>query len=106
MPITKQPDWNTLANRPSTVAGLGLSDFNASAIAAQAGMTVGAVGTYGYYLYNVAATLAIGATVAGSTLNKLDTAAANVSAGLTGTWRHIGARENQNGLERLFIRTA
>lgn len=34
MPITQRPSWATLAGKPTNVAGLGLSDFEVTAVAA------------------------------------------------------------------------
>lgn len=92
MPLSApRPSWATLTGKPTTVAGLGLSDFNAQAIAAQAAATLGGIGSYGAFWSST--NIGQGATVAGSGLNKNDGAGTGVSAGVTGTWRNMGGSE-------------
>lgn len=93
MAISKPTTWGNIAGKPTTVASLGISDFAAQAIAAQANITAGAVGTYIIAVaYNV--NVANGATVAGSSLRVSTTAPdlGNTVANavpLSGTWRCI-----------------
>lgn len=96
MPLTTAPDWNTLQNKPTTVAGFGISDFTANAITAQASLTVGGIGTYftAIGLNGVATNVA--ATIAGSSLFKVNSGSVGVTAGLTGTWRNVGPNESGN----------
>jgi hypothetical protein len=92
MPLSApRPSWATLTGKPTTVAGLALSDFNAQAIAAQASATLGAVGTYCSCFPNT--DVAQGATVAGSALQKTQSGGTVVSAEFTGTWRNMGGSE-------------
>lgn len=95
--------WSGVSGRPTTVSGLGLSDFNASAIAANSGMSYGAVGTYGQFLNN--ATVTIGSTIAGSNLSVYNASNALVSAGVSGTWRNLGAGTLADGINS-FVRVA
>lgn len=69
MPVTNVTNWGSIANKPTTVAGLGVSDFNATAIAAQAGAAVGAVGSYAFMGSSTTSTGTVaGGTKAGSAL--------------------------------------
>ncbi len=98
------PSWVTIKNKPTTVAGLGLSDFNASAISAQAGASVGGVGTYAFLVETSTTETAAGGTRAGSVLRygggASDMSGNNSTMGApvltgnggtpAGTWRAMG----------------
>lgn len=105
MPINNPPTWSNIIDKPTTVAGLGLSDFNSSAINAQAGVTAGAVGSYAFLAYQTAeATLAPGTLKNGSDLRFVN-ADGNIGAGtaLGGVWRLMGYVENVNGRVRSAV---
>lgn len=99
MGVTFTPSFAQIRNRPTTVAGLGLSDFNNSAINAQAVANFGAVGTYAFLMQITAAGFLVeGSTYAGSTLmvsgadqnnstRVLEGAAPSLGSTLSGTWR-------------------
>lgn len=99
--------WGNVSGKPSTVGGYGISDFNALAISAQAGASVGGVGTYAFLGVTDSATTIPGDVKAGSSLRYANVqrvgntwgvnydGAANTSGdtsgyGPSGTWRCMG----------------
>lgn len=102
MPVSQPPpSWASIKSKPTTVAGFGITDMatqnvaNASTVttlntaqvlAAQAGATVGSVGTYAF-LQGVTGTA--GTTAAGSSLLYADRAG-GTSGTPAGTWRMMG----------------
>lgn len=48
----------------------------------------------------------IGSTYAGSSLLKIDATGTSVSAGLTGTWRLMGFREDASNANRLYVKVS
>lgn len=110
MPVSQPPpSWASIRNKPTTVAGFGISDMasqtvanatnatNASTVttvttaqvlAAEAGMSVGAIGTYAFLNGLSAVTIAPGATLAGSSLQYSPNSAGSSSP--AGTWRNVG----------------
>lgn len=103
MPMDNPANWNTLANKPTTVAGLGLSNFDASAIAAQAGAAVGAVGTYALLRdASTTNTRTPGSTAAGSGLRYVSVGGM-VSSAPSGTWRIMGYQFIDSGAGQEFI---
>lgn len=105
MGVSRAPTWGTLTGKPTTVAGLGLSDFNAAAINAQAALTLGQIGSYGSFL-RPGTNLTMGSTIAGSSLRKVDSTSTEVSAGMAGTWRFMGHAENNTPAGGLYVRIA
>lgn len=91
MPVTKAVTWANVQGKPTTVGGLGLSDFNASAIAAQANASTGAVGTYALMMesLNGGVNRTPGSTIAGSSLTYSNATGASTTAP-AGTWRCMG----------------
>lgn len=120
MGISKAPSWNQLQGKPTTVAGLGLTDFNAQAIAAHAGAAAGGVGTYALLSPSTNVTYAVGAVPAGSVLrytgasrtdNSINVLAAAVNATApAGTWRCMGQVSEGSNLHAqiasVFLRIA
>ena len=77
MPLTVSPSWNTLRNKPTTVAGFGISDLAANAVTSINGQvgavtdtTFGAIGSYTVASLNttVNTTYVEGSTYAASSL--------------------------------------
>jgi hypothetical protein len=62
-----------------------------SVLAATADASVGAVGTY--FFGNTQFGVVQGSTTAGSNLRKVNSSGTFSSAGLSGTWRHMGGEE-------------
>lgn len=63
-------------------------------LAATAGASAGAVGTYTASVISVTSTIVVGATVAGSNLRGVTAAGSYVSPGFSGTWRNMGCSES------------
>lgn len=74
-----------------------------STAAVSTSTTFGAVGTY-FYAAGGGGTLALGGTVAGSTLTWYNNLNNLVSAGLSGTWRMMGSQANDQTARRIFVR--
>lgn len=122
MGVNRAPVWGTLTGKPTTVAGLGLSDFNEQAIAAQAGAAVGGVGTYALLSPATNVAYAVGAVPAGSVLrytgasrtdNSINLLVASVNATApAGTWRCMGIVSEGGGnslhaqIASVFLRIA
>lgn len=125
MPISAPPpSWASIKNKPTTVAGFGISDMasqsvNYAATAGNGGVTslngqtgaitdtaLGSIGSY-YQSFNSQA-ITNGTTVAGSTLTYQDAAYASQNAGLSGTWRKMGATNSSsaNVASQTFVRIA
>jgi hypothetical protein len=88
---------NFTLTMPSTTGTVALtSDISApttaQVLAATAGLTAGAVGTYGFFRKFGAGTLAVGSTIAGASLAwaGIDSDAASTAASPSGTWRCLG----------------
>ena len=78
----------------STAAGG--APTTAQVLAAYAGATYGAVGSF-CSAYNASASdILVGGTIAGSSLRKQNVTTTIVSAGLAGTWRCMGPNESNN----------
>lgn len=94
-------NWTNLQSKPTTVSGFGISDFSTQALNANANAAFGGVGTYVFaqYLSN----LGVGATIAGGNLKKWN-GASWVGMGLSGTWKLMGHAEDGGTL--LFVRIA
>lgn len=127
MGVTVTPSFDQLRNKPTTVAGFGITDMatqtvanatnatnatnvtnvtTAQVLAAEAGASTGAVGTYFCPFGTTGVVVAIGGTTAGSNLTKINSSALVVSAGLSGTWRNMGAREDGASQASIYLRIA
>lgn len=121
MGINRSPSWGTLTGKPTTVDGLGISNFNESAIAAMAGVTLGAVGSFAFLARSTNAAAVAGSTYAGSGLRyagaaRTDNSTQIITAGLNatapaGTWRCLGEVSDTGGnslhsyVASIFVRT-
>ena len=86
----------------ATNAGTVTTITTSQTLAAVAGSTFGAVGTYAYLSMSTSTGL-LGGIVAGSSLNKFVSGAA-VSAGVSGGWMNMGPFENSSSGSCLFLR--
>jgi hypothetical protein len=95
--ISTPANWQTIVNKPANVADLGVSDFNAKAIEAQAGAAHGGIGTYAFLSTTTGManqTNGPGATRPGSHFHFAGVSGTNslVSSSVTpsGTWKCMG----------------
>jgi hypothetical protein len=71
---------------------------------ATAGLTAGAVGTYGILLRNAATAYGVGSTIAGSLLLWSNATASGASGAPSGTWRHVGNMNATTAVTSVWIR--
>jgi hypothetical protein len=128
MPLTPPPpSWATIKNKPTTVSGFGITDMaaqsvasavnatnatnatnvanvtTAQVVAANAGASAGAVGSYA--LARSAPSMSTGQTISGSSITRVDSAGDPISAGLTGTWRCMANSDLNGGyVLKVFLR--
>lgn len=107
MPLTAPPpDWSKIKNKPTTIAGFGITDVLAT-IAAAPMNSVGSF-TFGAY-YAGGAQVLEGQTVAGSAITPTawdGTAMNAVSPALSGTWRILSRTTTYATWAHLFQRVA
>jgi hypothetical protein len=124
--ISTPANWQTIVNKPALVADLGVSDFNAKAIEAQAAAAVGGVGTYAWLIDGSGnVNFTAGNNYAGSGLRYTGFSQAASGGGLgqpmhlpaafgatpAGTWKAVGtaARNNSSNVDyqgTVFLRVA
>ena len=100
MGISRAMRWQNIEDKPTTVAGLGLSDFGAQAIAAQAGATAGGVGSYSLLYINQA--IALGGTISAASLQF--SSVLGSAAPTSGTWRCMSLTGSSD--RTVFVRIA
>lgn len=103
------PSWASIKNKPNTMGGFGITDGVQSLNGQTGAITNSALGAIGsYYQSFQTQTIANGATVSGSTLTYQDAAFSPQNAGLSGTWRKMGATNaaGANVGTQLFVRIA
>lgn len=68
----------------------------------------GDIGTYCFAFQSTGVNVAVGGTVAGSALSKVNASAVIVSYGFTGTWKHMGPNEGNsaNATSTLWLRVS
>jgi hypothetical protein len=110
MPISAPPpSWASIKNKPNTVSGFGITDMAsqsvanatnvtnvtvAQVLAANAAATRGAVGTFATVSYNSGNPATFNSTYSGSSLTQFnDNNGVWEGAGLSGTWRSMGATD-------------
>lgn len=77
------PSYQTISTTPTT----------AQVLAATAGATAGAVGTYATANMSPSGTIVVGATTAGSNLRGVNSSGSIYSPGFSGTWRNMGSSQ-------------